>query len=221
MMHPSLTMCARFFDKRFYFVAGAYAAFVAVIIAVAAVLAGRGALAFIDHPFLALVATMQNEVLTQSMRTITALGSGTVIVGLSIIGAAWFFYRGMMAHAAALVTSVGGAAFVAAVMKWILARPRPPGVQTLAEHTFSFPSGHAALSLAFFGILVYFLLRHTSRFPLKILAVIAGIVVIGAIGVSRIYLGAHWPSDVVGSYVLVGAWLFIVIRQMERKCKEV
>lgn len=220
-MYTSLTLCTRFFDRRFFFVAGAYAAFVAVVIAVSAVLAGKGALAFIDHPLLALATTMQSDVLTQSMRAITVLGSGGVMAGLSIIGVAWFLYRKMAAHASALATSVGGAAGVAAVMKWVLARPRPSGFQALVEHTFSFPSGHAALSLAFFGILVYFLLRHTPRLSLRILAVVAGVAMVGAIGVSRIYLGAHWPSDVIGSYVLVGAWLFIVIRQMERKCEKV
>ena len=195
-------------------------AFVVFIIAAGAMLAGKGALAFIDHPLLALAATMRSDVLTQTMRAITVLGSGGVMAGLSIIVAVWFLYRSMTMHATALATSVGGAAFVAAAMKWTLARPRPSGLQALAEHTFSFPSGHAALSLAFFGILVYFLIRHTQRRSLRILAVIAGVAMVGAIGVSRIYLGAHWPSDVIGSYVLVGAWLFIVLWQMERKYEE-
>lgn len=220
MIYASLTLCTRFFDRKFYFIALGYAVFVVLIIVAGSVLAGRGALAFIDHPLLALASAMQNDALTSVMRTVTALGGGMVMAGLSIIGVAWFLYRGMTVHASALATSVGGAAGVAAVMKWVLERPRPSGFLALQEHTFSFPSGHAALSLAFFGILVYFLLRHTQRLSVKICAVTAGIVVVGAIGVSRIYLGAHWPSDVGGSYVLVGAWLAIVIRQMERKCRE-
>ncbi len=220
MIYTSLTLCTRFFDRRFYFITGAYAAVVAAVIAAGAVLAGRGALAFIDHPLLALVSAAQNDTLVSVMRMITALGGGTVMAGLSIVGVAWFLYRGMTVHASALATSVGGAAGVAAVMKWVLERPRPSGFLALQEHTFSFPSGHAALSLAFFGILVYFLLRHAQRLSVKIFAVAAGIIVVGAIGISRVYLGAHWPSDVIGSYILVGAWLAIVIRHMERKCKE-
>lgn len=221
MIQASLTMYARFFDRRLVVVAGAYAAFVAVVIALSAVLAGKGALAFIDHSFLAYAAAIQSETLTQIMRVVTALGEGTVIAGLSIMSVIWFLHRGMAMHASALVTSVGGAAGVAMIMKRVLERARPSGFQALAEHTFSFPSGHAALSLAFFGILVYFLLRHTQRLSLKIFTVLAGIVIIGAIGISRVYLGVHWPSDVIGSYVLVGLWLFIVIRHMERKSKEI
>lgn len=221
MMQKYLKTAARFFDRRFYFLAGGYAAFVVAVIAAGAVLAGKGALAFIDRPLLEFVSAMQNDILDSTMRVITAIGGGTIIVGLSIIGAAWFLYRGMATHAFALITAVGGAAGVAVVMKRILERSRPSGLQALGEHSFSFPSGHAALSLAFFGILVYFLLRHTHRLSLKICAVTAGIAVVGAIGISRVYLGVHWPSDVVGSYVLVGVWLFIVIKHTERKHKEV
>lgn len=220
MMQKYLKTAARFFDRRFYFLAGGYAVFVITVIAAGAVLAGRGALAFVDRPLLEFVSAMQSDMLDSTMRAITAMGGGTVIVGLSIMGAAWFLYRGMTTHALALMTAVGGAAGVAVVMKRILERARPSGLQALGEHSFSFPSGHAALSLAFFGILVYFLLRQTHRLLLKIIAVAAGVAVVGAIGISRVYLGVHWPSDVVGSYVLVGVWLFIVIRHTERKRKE-
>jgi len=151
------------------------------------------------------------------MLVVSAFGVGMVITGLIIASVVWFLHRGKGMYASALLASVGGAACVAMIMKRVLERPRPSGFFALQESTFSFPSGHAAMSLAFFGVLVYFLLRHTHRLSLKICAVIAGVAVIGAIGVSRVYLGVHWPSDVVGSYVLVGAWLAIVIRQMERK----
>ena len=220
MMVKHFTTVARFFDRRFLFIGGVYAAFVVAVTVVAAVFVGKGTLAFIDHLFLAYAEAMQSEALTSVMSAITVLGSGAVVAGLSIISIVWFLYRGRTLYASALFASVGGAAGVAAVMKRILERPRPSGFLALQEHTFSFPSGHAALSLAFFGILVYFLLRHTQQLSLKICAVMAGIVAVGAIGVSRIYLGAHWPSDVLGSYILVGAWLFIVIRQIERKSRE-
>lgn len=221
MMHKYLTIGARFFDRRFCFAAGAYAVFLGLVIVVARALEGHGELLFIDHPFLVYVGAVRSDALTSIMRVITALGSGTVVAGLSIAAVAWFLYRRMTVHAMALVASVGGAAFVAAALKRVLGRPRPSAFVAAAEQTFSFPSGHAALSLAFFGILVYFLIRHASRFSLKFLAAAGGVAVIGAIGVSRIYLGAHWPSDVIGSYVLIGVWLVIVIRHMERKCKEV
>ncbi|MCR4322662.1 MAG: phosphatase PAP2 family protein [Candidatus Azambacteria bacterium] len=221
MMYKFPALCARFFDKRFLFTAGIYVAFVAVVIAVAAALAGRGVLAFIDHPFLAYAEAIRSDALTPVMRATTMLGSGTIVVGLSIVGVMWLLYRGMAVYAVAFITSVVGASGVTVVMKWVLERPRPSGFQALMEHTFSFPSGHAALSLAFFGILVYFLIRHTSRRSLQVFAVLVGGMIIIAIGVSRVYLGVHWPSDVVGSYVLVGLWLAIVIRQMERKCVEV
>ena len=220
MMREYCKTAVIFFDRRFLFIGGAYAAFVVAVTAIAAVFAGKGVLAFIDHSFLAYAEAMQSEALTSVMSAITALGSGAVVTGLSIIGIVWFLHRNEAMFALALFASVGGAACVAAVMKRILERPRPSGFLAFQEHTFSFPSGHAALSLAFFGILVYFLLRHTQQLSLKICAVMAGIVAVGAIGVSRIYLGAHWPSDVLGSYVLVGAWLFIVIRQTERKIAE-
>ena len=92
------------------------------------------------------------------------------------------------------------------LMKLIISRPRPPA-ELLYRSThdfggFGFPSGHAFQSALFFGFLVYLSSIYVSQLWLKRLIQYALIFLIGAVGISRIYIGAHWPSDVFGGYLL-------------------
>lgn len=92
------------------------------------------------------------------------------------------------------------------LMKLVVSRPRPPAeLLYRSTHDFSglgFPSGHAFQSALFFGFLVYLSSIYVSRLWLKRLIQYALIFLTGAVGISRIYIGAHWPSDVFGGYLL-------------------
>ena len=110
-------------------------------------------------------------------------------------------------QALALGVSVAGAGILSATLKLLFARPRPTVFTPLTpEATFSFPSGHTLGAIAFYGLIAYFLWRQDRR----ISAVLAWVFAFW-IALSRIYLGVHYPSDVLGSFTIGLLWLGVVI----------
>ncbi|MFA5188582.1 MAG: LssY C-terminal domain-containing protein [Patescibacteria group bacterium] len=99
--------------------------------------------------------------------------------------------------------------------KIIIRRPRPEEVAIYLEKSASFPSGHAALAMALFGFLIYFSWRNLKNWKNKLNILFAGALVIIAVGFSRLYLGLHYLSDVLGGYLLALLWLIIGINLIE------
>ena len=100
------------------------------------------------------------------------------------------------------------------VMKFVVGRPRPtPDLIQVWEvkNNASFPSGHAFFAMVVLGLTAYFALTYVSRKSLRMVIVISLLVVIILIGASRVYLGAHWPSDVMGGYTAGAVFLGIFI----------
>ena len=118
-----------------------------------------------------------------------------------------------------LMGGTGLGAAVNRLLKEIVARPRPSQLLvhvSAGDHLESFPSGHVVFYIEFFGF-VLFLGYALARGGLIRSGVISFCgAAITVIGVSRVYLGAHWPSDVVGAYLSGGVWLFIVIESYRR-----
>ncbi len=106
-------------------------------------------------------------------------------------------------------------------LKLIVNRPRPtPDLVRVfqAEAGNSFPSGHAFFAMAFWGLLAYFACTRLQRRSLRWLALSGLVMIILLIGTSRVYLGAHWPSDVLGGYV-IGTLLLAALIWLDRKWK--
>jgi membrane-associated phospholipid phosphatase len=105
-------------------------------------------------------------------------------------------------------------------IKFVVGRPRPsPDVIKVYEHpgACSFPSGHVASYMALYGFLFYLIHSLMRPSPLRsILLVVCG-VMMGLVGVSRVYLGAHWASDVLGGYCLGFFWLALTINVYRRR----
>ncbi len=95
-------------------------------------------------------------------------------------------------------------------LKLMVARPRPtPDLVRIFqdEPGNGFPSGHAFLAIVFWGLLAYLVLARVRSRGLRVLASAGSIVIVLLIGVSRVYLGAHWPSDVLGGYIFGALFL--------------
>jgi len=116
-----------------------------------------------------------------------------------------------------------GGSFVTAMLgKYILQRPRP-SMPALIENTFSYPSGHATLAAAFFGILIYILWDYLGTLKRRSYAIFAAVVIIILISLSRLYLGVHYLSDVTSGALIGLLWLVLGISVSEwlRKQKNI
>lgn len=114
------------------------------------------------------------------------------------------------------LASLGGLA-IYKPMKHIFLRARPDAALHLVKQGgFSFPSGHSVTSVIFYGVLIYLLKRHCKNDKLrKVLTVICGFLAL-TIGPSRIYVGVHWPTDVLAGWCIGGAVLMVSICILER-----
>lgn len=149
--------------------------------------------------------------LTGLMKDVTWLGSNLVLVPLVACLAVWLVWRRReWRTAVALVVVEAGAVIAYQVTKALIGRPRPPLALRLVHVTgFSFPSGHATESLAVWGAIAV-ALAATRSLRARVLFGLGTSVLVLLIGASRIYLGVHWWTDVVGGYALGGLWLCLV-----------
>ncbi len=144
------------------------------------------------------------------MLWITTLGSPYLVLGTSAILFISFTLGRRYRSALLFLLSPGGGLFLTGVMKDLMDRARPMISHPIYQETgYSFPSGHATVAVCFYGLLIYWIISSAGR-PLglqKRMLVGALFLLILAIGVSRVYLGVHFPSDVLGGFYLGLFWL--------------
>ena len=173
-----------------------------------------------DLRLINLVQIFRTPQFTNVMLFFTYLGGWPIVFFGLALASVFFFLRKRWRYLFAMLFSVGCGEIFVWVLKNLIKRPRPPLVNALVhEPSYSFPSGHGFVALAFYGLTAYFLIRATKNRPLKILYGLCGFVIVFAIGFSRIYLGVHWPSDVLASYASGAAWLVALITALEIRRK--
>ncbi|AST91942.1 phosphatase PAP2 family protein [Sutcliffiella cohnii] len=104
-----------------------------------------------------------------------------------------------------------GSTTINVLLKNFFHRERPNFYRMLIEEGYSFPSGHSMAALSLYGIISFLLWRHIPKHSGRILLVCISAFFILIIGVSRIYLGVHFPSDIMGAYLVSGSWLTFTI----------
>ncbi|MCW2278205.1 phosphatase PAP2 family protein [Heliophilum fasciatum] len=152
-----------------------------------------------------------NDAVTSFMKFITKLGAMGTIISLLPICAGLMLWQKKKWEAMALIAAVSGGAVFNLVLKFIFKRERPTLHRLIEEFGYSFPSGHSMMSMIFYGMVTYFLLLFLKNKTAKSVVLVAGITVVSLIGVSRIYLGVHYPSDVLSGFAAGGAWTMICI----------
>ena len=100
--------------------------------------------------------------------------------------------------------------------KRILQRPRPTEYRIIQETGYSFPSGHSMISMAFYGYLIYLIYRYVKNKYIKWISISLLSILICLIGISRIYLGVHYTSDVLGGFLISISYLVIYISAVNK-----
>lgn len=164
---------------------------------------------FIDKSIYGFIIKYSSEVTTTIMKIITFFGSTIWIVVLSILIFIIFLVLKQKNKAYKIASSIILSTIINNIVKIIIRRPRPEYI-TVVEKTFSYPSGHTMASTTLYGILLYLLLKSNLKKTYKIVfGIILGNLPL-LVGISRIYLGAHFFTDVFGGYLLSGIILTII-----------
>lgn len=181
-----------------------------------------GYLTAFDLSFQTEVHGWAQPLLTRIMLGFTFIGSIRIFIPTLILAVIVFLLIGereggirriRKRNTTALFTlGIGGAIVLNETLKIYFHRARPNVPWAIGdEHTFSFPSGHSLFSCVLYGMIAYLLLaRHTPLFPRALSAALAVAMPL-AIGLSRIYLGMHFPTDVLAGYITGICWLVITI----------
>ncbi|WP_277585246.1 phosphatase PAP2 family protein [Psychrobacillus antarcticus] len=177
-----------------------------------AILIRRHKIVQFDQYVISFIQGFESPTITSIMKFFTYVGSFNIVFGIFVIVA--FFLYFVLKHRSELllfVTVVIGTPIINQILKQFFHRVRPDLHRLIEIGGYSFPSGHAMNALAVYGILSFLLWRHIpSRLGRTTLIIISTIMVL-MIGTSRIYLGVHYPSDIISGYFASGFWLATAI----------
>lgn len=155
----------------------------------------------------------KSESTTKIMKAITFLGDGVSLLGIAVILVLALKDK---LFAISIPLNLGIISLLNFILKNIVRRSRPIGVRLIEETGFSFPSGHSASSMAFYGYLIYLIYKRCKNKVLRTVSIVLLSLVILSIGVSRIYLGVHYASDVIGGFILAILYLILYVNFIEK-----
>ena len=166
----------------------------------------------LDNSFYLFLNSFENNELTTVVKIITYLGSSYVLIFLAVISL--FFIKKNEKYKLISINLV--LSFLTnQLLKRVFRRSRPLFKHLVKEKGFSFPSGHAMVSFCFYGLIIYYIHKSNLKYK-KIYEVLLSIVII-IIGLTRIYLGVHYFSDIVGGFVFGLLYLLLFIRILKLK----
>ncbi|HEX6625098.1 MAG TPA: phosphatase PAP2 family protein [Pyrinomonadaceae bacterium] len=164
-----------------------------------------------DRTVFALSNLIASPALTAFMQGVTRLGSNEFLIGAGACALIAFALAGWRRAAAAFLVTMAGAALLNVLLKSIFQRERPaPFFDTPLPESYSFPSGHALLSFCFYGVLAAVLAARLNSVRARVLVWAAAALLVALIGLSRVYLGVHFPSDVLAGYAAALVWVMAV-----------
>ncbi|HEY9709609.1 MAG TPA: phosphatase PAP2 family protein [Oculatellaceae cyanobacterium] len=155
-----------------------------------------------------------NPSLDALMLTITRFGNPSVVVIIAGVTLTILWWRRYRQEAKIFAIACLGALILNTGLKLAFGKPRPElWHRLISETSYSFPSGHALGSMVLYGFFAYLLATHYPKFS-KIIYSLA-VILIAAIGISRLYLGVHWPTDVMAGYGVGFLWIMICITMLK------
>jgi membrane-associated phospholipid phosphatase len=188
----------------------------------AVVLARDGAPTTVDSSVLAFMMDHRTRPLTIALTVITSVGSPFGMTMASLVAGAWLATRRAWPHLV-LVAAVGvGAIVLVTGVKTLVDRVRPPTPDQVVILTNpAFPSGHALGSLTVVGVITAVALARLTGRGAKVAVAVTATAFVVCVGISRLYLGVHWTTDVLGGWLLGGAWLALCLAGHARLARRV
>ena len=167
-----------------------------------------------DTQILQAIRRLHTPLLDQIMVGITFLGQPSVLVVLSLSLGIWLLFQRRRSEATTLAIAAIGAAGLNYWLKELFARDRPALWDRVVDvRYYSFPSGHAMVSVVMYGLIGYLLAKTFPRW--RGLIFILTVLLVVAIGFSRLYLGVHWPTDIAAGYAAGLVWLIACIYSLD------
>lgn len=183
------------------------AAFLGVLISVE----GNGFVG-VDQAVMMFVHGLRSEGLTPVATFLSFIGDVMMNIVLAAVAMAVLFQVfKQRSELVMFVISAGGSVTLNGMLKHMIMRARPLETAIVMEEGFAFPSGHAMAAVALYGTLTYLLWKRVPTRAGRVLMALFASLMIAGIGLSRVYLGVHYPSDVIGGYLMSAAWLLAVI----------
>ncbi len=197
--------------KKYYLAIGLFLAFVWLSVGLAA----APALAPAEVEALFFLKPLNKPLWTGFFLLITFLASWPVVVFFGLITVFWLG-RFNRLQALIFISAIIAAEAIAILTKTLVKRPRPALAEGVLNLTsFGYPSGHALVGLVFYGLIAYLLLPRIKTFWPRLLIMVGSVSLIILISFSRLYLGVHWPLDVVGGW-LAGLAIWLVAQNLSR-----
>ncbi|WP_219833965.1 phosphatase PAP2 family protein [Paenibacillus sp. R14(2021)] len=192
--------------------------FVLFILAIAgfeglSILVSRDDLKRFDASIIGMVQGLENDSLTHTAKFLSKIGTSSVVIPLLLIVSAVLFI--VLKHRRELVLLIGGmlgSTLLNHLLKAIYKRARPDIHRIVEEQGFSYPSGHSMAAFTFYFLLTYLLWRHLPNRGWRAVLLLFSAGMIVSIGLSRIYLGVHYPSDILAGYWVSACWVALCIR---------
>lgn len=147
-----------------------------------------------------------SDKITPIAKFITNLGGATVLIVITII---LFIVIKNKKIGLSIAINLASIALLNQILKNIVQRPRPTEYRIIEESGYSFPSGHSMVSMAFYGFLIYLILKYIKNKKIKPITITFLILIILLIGISRIYLGVHYTSDVIAGFDIAVSYLIV------------
>ena len=154
---------------------------------------------------------------TQVMKVITWFGSATCLILLTII---LFIVLKNKITGFLIAINLVIVTILNQLLKFVLQRPRPDDYRLIDESGYSFPSGYSMISMAFYGYLIYLIYKSKFNKYVKIILITIFVFLILFIGISRIYLGVHYTSDVIAGILLSISYLIVFIKLFKNDKEE-
>ena len=166
-----------------------------------------------DQRLTAVIQAWRVPVLTALFRAVTWSASPVPVALVTIAAVAVLLWLARFRDALCIALVVALGTGIGTIAKQVTARPRPPATSALVglPTSYSFPSGHTLAAILLWTMIAFAVLRVSQQEWLRWTVTVGGMVITVLVGTSRVYLGVHWPSDVLASWLLGAAWLSLVL----------